>query len=437
MKKASIRPLLAVTAACLLPPALHAQTTLQSPGGVLGESAAQPAGQPMSTPMGQSMDIPMSPAASISQPFPPVSTNFDERDGLRFRALAGIERDDNVTRTSVGKISDTITSYGVGLRYSKRLSQQQFVVDAEVDRFDFDELGVDYNTVNYSAAWLWRFGNRLEGIARADRRQFRDVTTSGVIPVGTVNRRTERNELVEGGYRLGAAWRALAGLQHTATSSSDPNSWDGNLNMTSVRVGGAWEFASGSSITARYRRGEGDYDNSPVTSDFKDNEIEGLVRWVFSPKTTIDARLAHLEREHDGAPARDFDGLVGSLSATWDATAKTRVIVGYARDLGSYLFGASGHQSSDRWYITPVWRVTEATSVNLRYEHETRNWEDVTGSIDAGRRDRFNILAAGVEWQAFRSVSIGAQYRNERRSSSLPFFNYRANVIGLTAKLTI
>ena len=82
MKKPSFRPLLTVTAAaCMLPAAaLHAQTTLQSPGGQLGESAAVPAGQPMSTPMGGSVVVPMSPAASISQPFPPVSGVYNEAE---------------------------------------------------------------------------------------------------------------------------------------------------------------------------------------------------------------------------------------------------------------------------------------------------------------------------------------------------------------------
>jgi exopolysaccharide biosynthesis operon protein EpsL len=440
MKKPSIRPVLTVTAACLLPAAaVHAQTTLQSPGGVLGESAAQPAGQsmatPMTTPMGTSMTIPVSPAQSISQPFSPVSSAPDQREGLTFRATAGVERDDNVTRVNGGEISDTITGLGLGLRYQKRVSQQTFVVDAEVNRYNFDKLGTDYNTLNYAAAWNFRFGNRIEGIASADRRQFRDVTTNG--GAGIINRRTERNELVEGGYRLGAAWRVLAGLQHQAISSTDPNAWDGNQRMTSTRLGTSYELATGSSITARWRHGEGDYRDAPTTSDFNDDEIDVTLRWVLSPKTTVEARLGHLSRDHDTTPTRDFSGVVGGANVNWDITAKTRLQAGYARDLGSYVFGTGGHMRSDRWYVGPTWRATELLAVNLRFERENRHFEDVTGSTDAGRRDRYNVLSAGVDWQVRRSISVSAQLRNERRSSTLPAFDYRANVIGLSAKLTI
>ncbi len=441
MKKPSIRPVMtaAAAAACLLPMALQAQTTLQAPGGRMGESAAQPGGQSMAVPMGQSMTVPMvvpmSPAQSISQPYSPVSSSADQREGLQFRAMAGVERDDNVLRTNGGEISDTITGLGLGLRYQKRVSRQQFVVDAEVNHYNFDKIGNDYQTLNYSAAWLWQAGERWEGIASADRRQFRDVTSNGVI--AGIDRRTERNELFEAGYKLGASWRVLGGLQHNATRSSDPNSWDGSLSQNSVRFGAAYEPATGSSVALRFRRGDGDYDNAPVASDFDDNEIEAVVRWVVSPKTRVDARLAHLDREHTGAPTRDFSGVVGSLGVNWDITAKTSLNGGYVRDLGSYLFGTGGHLSSDRWYVGPVWRATDLITVNLRYEHETRRWEDVTGSVDAGRRDKFDVGTLGVDWAIRRSITLGAQYRHERRSSSLPALNYRANVIGLTAKLTI
>jgi len=453
MKKPSIRPVLTVTAACLLPAALHAQTTLQSmpPGGLPGESAAQPAGQsmatPMSTPMGTEMTVPVSPAQSISQPFSPVSSAPGQREGLQLRARVGVERDDNVTRTpgtaAAPRISDTITGLGVGARYQKRVSQQTFVVDAQVDRYSYDKLNTDYNTLNYSAAWNFRFGNRIDGIASADRRQFRDVTTNAA-GVG-INRRTERIEQVEGRYAFGAAWRALAGLQHQTISSTDPTAWDANQRMTSTRLGAQYESARGSTITTRWRHGDGEYRGLAVAGgDFKDDEIDTTVRWVVSPKTSVEGRIGYLQRDHDAPLAgRDFSGAVGGVNVSWDVTAKTRLQAGYARDLGTYLGGGpatTGHLASDRWYVGPTFRFTEQTSLNARYEHETRRFEDVNVGTDVGRRDKYNVLAVGLDWQVRRSIAVSAQLRNERRSSNVAAplnYNYRANVIGLSARLTI
>jgi hypothetical protein len=81
--------------------------------------------------------------------------------------------------------------------------------------------------------------------------------------------------------------------------------------------------------------------------------------------------------------------------------------------------------------------MTPQTALSARYEHENRKWEDVTGSADIGRRDKFNVLALGLDWQVLRTVGVQVQWRNERRTSNLPAFDYRANVIGLSAKLTI
>lgn len=440
MKKPSFRPLLTVTAAaCMLPAAaLHAQTTLQSPGGQLGESAAQPAGQPMATPMGGSMVVPMSPAASISQPFPPVSASYSdtEREGFHPRAIAGVERDSNVTRAETGKISDTITQVGLGLRFNKRYGLQRVVLDGEYDHYDFDKLSTKYNTLNYAAAWYFALGNAIDGVASADRRQFRDVTING--GAGTINRRTERTELVEGRYKFGAAWRLLAGAQHFEAQSTDPTvSWDGDPNVNSARVGVQYESATGSTLTGRFRHGTGDY-RVGLAPSFKDDETELVAHYVLSPKTSIDGRIAKFKRDHDGAPSRNFDGTVGSLSGTWDATPKTRLVAGYAHDLASYLGGTGGHQESDRYYIAPVWRATELTSVNFRLEHENRKFVDVSGSTtDVGRTDKFDVAAIGVDWQVRRTIGVSGQFRNERRSSSLTGFNYRANVVGLAVKLTL
>jgi hypothetical protein len=76
--------------------------------------------------------------------------------------------------------------------------------------------------------------------------------------------------------------------------------------------------------------------------------------------------------------------------------------------------------------------------VNFRYEHENRKFEDVTGApADVGRADKFNVASVALDWQPRRNIGVTAGYRNERRTSSLAGFNYRANVIGLAVKLSI
>jgi exopolysaccharide biosynthesis operon protein EpsL len=437
MKKSSIRPLLTtIASACLMPVAAQAQSALQSPPATQpGGTTATSVEQSMSTPMG----VQMTPSVSVSQPTSPVSSDpaFSEPDTIKFRAMAGIERDDNVFRTGGAKVSDEIFNLGVGVKADKRIGLQRIVADIEANRYTYNDLnGLDYGTLNYSAALYWKVSNILEGIASADRRQFRDITDS-IGLARAVSRRTERNEVLEGGYRFGAGWRALAGLRNNDVRSDDPRSFDANTEVRSAHVGASYDFASGSTVAARVRRGDGEY-SSLAGSDFEDSEIEGTMRWAITPKTTFDGRLAHTEREHSGTPGRDFSGVVGHGTVNWEITAKTGIRAGYARDLGSYLAAPSGHVESDRFFVSPVWRPTAQIGVNLRYEHEVRRWEDVTAAaFDAGRKDTFNIFSAGVDWEPRRAVTVSGTVRHERRSSNLPALSYRANVMGVAVKLTL
>lgn len=433
MKKRTIRPLLALASACLLPTAVLAQTSPQQP-----QSPQQPPSQPVNQPINPA-ELPLTQPLGLPPLPDPAASRRVEPETLQFRATAGIERDDNVLRGPSGtEQSDEIGVLGVGIRFDRRVSQQRFLVDAEATTFRHSDLSnLDYSTLNYTAAWYWRFSDVLEGVASADRRQYRDLGDTSVVALGDISRRTERNELFEGGYRLDGAWRILAGVQQTSSRSSDPRSFDSYPTVRSVRAGASYEFASGSVIAARVRRGEGEYENFATIGDFEDNEIEGTLLWALTAKTTIDARLAYLDRSHDTSSSRDFNGLVGFAHVSWEATPKIRLVAGVSRDLGSYVLGAGGHVESNRVFLAPVYRLTERITLNARYEREAREWVDAAGSPDAGRDDRTNTLSAGLDWSPRRFVTASTTLRREDRKSNIPLLNYKATILGVALKFTL
>jgi exopolysaccharide biosynthesis operon protein EpsL len=439
MKKRTIRPLVALASACLLPAAALAQINQmpQTP-----QSAQTPQQQPPQ-PVNQSVnpaELPLTqPLGLPPLPDPAASRRTDEPQTYQIRATVGLERDDNVLRGPSGtERSDEIGVFGVGVRVAPRLGQQRIILDAEATTFRHRDLSnLDFTTLNYSAVWNWRISNVLEGVASADRRQYRDVGDTSVVALGDISRRTERNELLEGGWRLDGAWRVLAGVQQQTSRSSDPRSLDAFPQVRSVRAGASYDFASGSAITARVRRGEGEYTGFPGIGDFEDNEFEVTLRWAATARTSVDARLAHLDRSHDLAPRRDFNGLVGFAHVSYEVSPKIRAVAGVSRDLGSYVFGTGGHVESGRIFLAPVYKVTERISVNARYERETREWVDAAGSPDAGRDDRTNTFSAGVDYSPRRFVTASATVRRENRKSNLTLVNYKANIVGVALKFTL
>jgi exopolysaccharide biosynthesis operon protein EpsL len=366
-------------------------------------------------------------------------------EGLHFGARLGVEHDSNVLRSSSGTVSDYAWTAGLGLRYNKEFSLQKIRADVEWDTWRYnDHSELNFNTLNYAVGWDWSITPRFHGTVSADRRQFREVTTvqlptTPATYANLIGRRTERNELAEGGFGVSGPFRVLAGVSHYKTESSEPGSWDGSPDITFWQVGAGYEAASGSNVNFRYKRGRGDYHDdtfagfAALNSHFRDTEEEVTARWLLTGKTTVDGRIAHVSRRHENAPALDFSGMVGSLNANWDITAKTSLRGGYMRDISATGLPTGGHVDSDRLFIAPVWHATFKTSFSLRYDHTRREWKDAAAAFPGGRTEKLDSLQAGVDWNALRTITVSGYIRQEKLSSSINA-GYRANVFGVTAR---
>jgi len=430
LKKLSIPPLVTI-ASLLVAPAVMAQSPSTPTAPSVPTAPSAPSALPAPAP---------APAPEFqAAPAPAPAAPGDSTDTLTFRVGAGVEGDNNVLRQT-NRISDTIGSLSLGAKLDKRYGLQRFRADVEASRFKYqDNSNLDYSTLNYNAAWDWSFTPRVHGVVSADRRQFRETSVDSLTGVNRVGRRTERTELAEGVYELGASWRALGGVSHSLAKSTEPRSWDASPDIRSAYVGAGYEFPSGTSLTARVRRGDGEYKDptaGAATGDFKDNEVDLLFKWPITGRTAVEGRVGRLERKHDGAPQRDFSGMVASANMSWEITGKTRLLAGFARDLAATGLAIGGSVRNDRFYISPVWKPTAQTAVNLKYERVARDWRSVPfGAPDFGRSETIQSWLIGAEWEPRRAVALGANLRSERLKSNLPFSGYRATVFGVTGKV--
>jgi exopolysaccharide biosynthesis operon protein EpsL len=448
-KHLTIRPLIKATTACLVPLAVHAQDTGVSQPSLPATQAAPTTPSVPSTPT-----LPTTPSQPAGIPYPSgvfypgstyqpagtqASTVYDEAGpGFQFRAMGGMERESNATRSASGGVSDTVFLLGVGMSADARFGLQRLRADVEANRYRYDrDSTLNYNVLNYALAWDWSITPRFHGVLAADRKQYRDIATDPVALVNRMGRRTERTELAEGVWEAGSALRLAGSLSHSKASTTAPVSWDALPEVTSARVGVGYELPSGTSVYVRQRRGNGEYTDPTAgapTGDFDEDETDVVLKWPITAKTSIDARLGHVRRKHDSAPQNDFSGGVGSAAVAWDATAKTRLLAGVSRDLSATGQATGGHVSHDRFFLGPVWKATEQIAVNLRYDRISRDWKGVpAGSSEAGRKEAVRVLSAGVEWAPRRWLAVTGYVRGERQSSNLNS-GYRNTTVGAAVK---
>ena len=437
MKKLPISPLLSIAAVLMAPAVTQAQTPAPTTPSTPSTAATPSTPSSPTGGLPGMWDGPTTFPGMPGIPSPPAAP-ATAADVFQFRAGVGVEHDSNVLRQP-NAVSDTIGTLSVGLRADKRYGLQRFRADVEATAYRYkEESQLDYNTFNYNLAWDWSFTPKLHGVVSADRRQYRETFLDTATGINRVGRRTERTELVEGIYELGAAWRLLAGVAQTASKSSEPGSWDASPEVRSAHVGVGYELASGTSLTGRLRRGDGKYTDvsaAAATGDFKETESDVVLKWPITAKTAVEARLGHLERDHDTAPQRDFSGFVGNATVNWEVTGKTRVLAGMSRYLSASGLATGGHVESDQVWLGPVWKPTVLTAVKLRYERTVREWRDVpAASPDSGRRETIEAIGAGFDWEPRRAIALSASLRRERLKSNI-YPGYRATVFGVAAKV--
>ena len=239
---------------------------------------------------------------------------------------------------------------------NKLYSLQRFEVNASLvdNRYNnFDYL--DFLGKNGTATWHWSatpyFYGRLTGNHREALQNFADIT--GFLNSTTKNLRTDNNARFDAVLELDGAWRLIGALAYDVRTNSRLLVQDFDNRVASVEGGVRYAFPSGSSLTYKVRAGNGDFfkreqPNYTHFSTLRFNEMEHELRliWLVTGKASIDARAGHYARDHTHIPQRDFDGFVGNFNLNWAVTSKTRVVLGWARDLGNMQLAPGSFQNS-------------------------------------------------------------------------------------------
>lgn len=381
-----------------------------------------------------------------------LSVQADTDDTVQLNVGASVQYDSNLFRLSpdadpetllgTSSKSDRISTLSAGLKFSKPYSLQRFEFDATAIDYRYQNFDyLDFTALNYAAAWRWTLTPSFHGNLTARQNEALN-SFADYKGYNNLNIRTENDLRFDAAFEVDGVWRLLAAVGKTRRTNSKVFVQEGDNQTTTLDGGVRYAFPSGSSLTYTVRTGLGEYTNrsQPIPVALLDNRfdtIENEVRliWLLTGKTTLDGRVAYLERNHEHYSGRDYSGVVGNLGIDWEITGKTRLALSLAHDLASYQSVSSSYTSTDRVSVAPYWQIDAKTGLRLRYEYAQRKYLGAIASTPMnGREDVLRSGQIALEWQPYRSLLVSTSLQSDRRTSNQSGQDYDAYMISVSAQ---
>jgi exopolysaccharide biosynthesis operon protein EpsL len=374
---------------------------------------------------------------------------IENTDTLNFILGGQVRYDSNLFRLSgsedpeptLGRSqkSDIIYTTNAGIRIDKPYSLQRFVVEAMVvdNRFKTYDF-LDYTAFNYSAAWHWNLTPRITGVLLAEQKQ--EMNSFAEFREAEKNVQTSNVRLFTVDGDLGGGFHAIGGLLDVRARNSITFDAVGDYQQDGFEVGGKYVASSQNWISLLQRETDGEYrgrELDPVAqldSGFDQSETEANMFWRFTGKSSIDAKLGYLKREHDNFDDRDYSGMVGRLLYRWDITDKTQLNVSVSRNLYSYQEAENSYYIAETFSISPVWEYSPKTTFRARYDYSEREYRGAIVSIPELRDDRLQMFLLAADWKATRNIIVTGALQRDKRSSNFEDFDYNATSASINAQ---
>jgi exopolysaccharide biosynthesis operon protein EpsL len=374
---------------------------------------------------------------------------IENTDTLNFILGGQVRYDSNLFRLSgsedpepeLGRSqkSDIIYTTNAGIRIDKSYSLQRFVVEAMVvdNRFKTYDF-LDYTAFNYSAAWHWHLTPRITGVLLAEQKQ--EMNSFAEFRETEKNVQTSNVRLFTVDGDLGGGFHAIGGLLDVRARNSKTFEAVGDYQQDGFEFGGKYIASSQNWISLIQRETDGEYrgrELDPVAqldSGFDQSETEANMFWRLTGKSSFDAKLGYVKREHDHFDDRDYSGMVGRLLYRWDITDKTQLNVSVSRNLYSYQENENSYYIAETFSISPVWEYSPKTTFRARYDYSDREYRGAIVSIPELRDDQLQMFLLAADWKATRNIIVTGALQHDKRTSNFEDFDYNATSASINAQ---
>ena len=332
----------------------------------------------------------------------------------------------------------------VGLSLDKAFAQQEIQANATETFNRYSISSLDSSALSYSGAWLWHFTPNWSGTLSGSRSestnnfsQFNNTNNESFV-VTTYNGNMSLDGLLFGG------WHLLAGASIVQSNNSQQFQALGSYREYGFSgTGLEYVAGSGSSISAVNRWVQGQYFDQPIDfatltdNKYQDQENGLSAIWKLTGKSTVDAQLSWLARRYQNLSVRNFSGPKGRINYTLGAPSdKLRLSLGYTRNIAAYLADQASYTITNTVSFVPTWQATEKIAVHMDFERATWSYRGPVFVLPIPfRGDTVLSATAGVDWKAFRNITLGASAQRSHRSSNIFADEYNDTLVTVNASL--
>jgi hypothetical protein len=361
----------------------------------------------------------------------PFASLFQTYDGNVFRV-----KDSNQLKAQIGdeQLDDFITviSLGTGLHY--QISEQIFNATLKRDFLLFDHyanqnVNRDLISTSLNLSAFEKLKVNLEGIysnSPEPRADYRGVEVN------------ERQELTGG---IGIGYTMITGVgfdftyRRTNIDFSLPQ-YRANQYVTDLYAGTvSYRISPDTKVYTSLQRENRDYNSlmnvGPVlinNSSTSDSIRIGLSR-ALGAKTGLSGYMGYLDRRHEQAASRNFDGIIGRFDITYGIAPLTTLMLTGERQLYEETYAYRLYSVSESVGVGLEYRFSNKVTASLFEKMVWKGYKDLPNTGVTGRSDRLQDLSVGIEWKPLVRVKVSAGYQFSTRESNEAINDFSAHTI--------
>ncbi len=346
-------------------------------------------------------------------------------------APAGFSRSDTIASTAlIGGFDQPIGRqrvYGNATLRANRLAKNR-IYDNEGYAL---AAGLDWSTVN-----------RLSGNVNVSANRSLGTLNSEEIGLVTV-KNLENTEQLNAGFRLGLVTQYTAelnlGHRRVRNSLDERRVQARDYEQDTASLGLRWQPSTLTRLGVALRVTQGTFpkfdvaaDGSFIEDSFERQDIDLTARYQPTGLSALDLRISLGETRYDRSSQRDFSGVTGAFSWTWQATGKMRFITRLNRDTGqeSYavqIFNVVGTSDYSRVNTTLALQADYQASAKIALTSTLLGFDrelvrtlppNLFSPTDVRGTERGHVFSLGVRWAPRRSVLLGCDASTDRRDGS-------------------